>query len=524
MANNTIRMTTLRQIIRLRSENYSQRAITRYLGIARNTIGKYLKLIEVSGLDCNDLLSLSDQDLDELFSPEPKGPNKPEQYEHLVSLFPDFEKELKKVGVTKLLLWAEYKNEYPNGYGYSQFNHYFMEWLKNKDVSMHFEHKAGDKVFVDYTGKKLEVVDKETGEVKKVEVFVAILGASQLTYVQASYTQRKEDFIRAVENAFIYFGGVPKAIVPDNLKSAVTRSDKYEPEINESFLDFAIHYSTTVLPARAGKPKDKALVESAVNISYKRIFAPLRKQTFYSIEELNAAIRELLDKHNNTPLQGKDYSRRELFEQIEKSVLYALPLSTYEFKQFKWLTVQKNSHVYLHEDKHYYSVPYRYTGEKIKLIYTSSIVEIYHNTTRIAYHKRNYSRSKYTTVKSHMPSTHSFVSDWNKEKFINWAESIGEATTELVSKILESKPHPEQAFKTCLGIFAQVKKAGPIRLEKACRRAIEYRSYDLRTVKRILENGLEDIEIQEDQYQLPVHQNIRGNNYYNQDNQINNNE
>lgn len=517
-------MTILRQIIRLRAENYSQRAITRYLGIARNTVGKYLKLIEVSGLDCNDLLALSDQDLDELFSPDPKGPNKPENYEYLLSLFPEFEKELKKVGVTKLLLWAEYKNLHPDGYGYSQFNHYFKTWLKNKDVTMHFEHKAGDKVFIDYTGKKLEIVDRDTGEIKKVEVLVAILGASQLTYIQATHTQRKEDLIKAVENAFLYFGGVPKAIVPDNLKSAVTRSDRYEPEINETFLDFAIHYSTTVLPTRAAKPRDKALVENAVSIAYKRIFAPLRKQVFHSIEELNAAIRIELDSHNEKALQGKDYSRRELFNQIEKNVLYPLPTATYEFKQFKWLTVQKNSHVYLHEDKHYYSVPHRYTGEKIKLVYTSSIIEIYHNNTRIAYHKRDYGRNKYTTIKSHMPSSHNFVSDWSEEKFLSWAQSIGEATEVLVKHILESRPHPEQAFKTCIGILAHAKKVGAIRLEKACKRAIECRAYDLRTVKRILDNGMEDIEILEDEYQLPVHKNIRGSNYYNEGNQINNNE
>ena len=514
MANNTIRMTTLKQIIRLKAENYTQRSITRHLGIARNTIAKYLGLIQASGLDCKELLALSDADLNELFSPAPQDPVRMDHFDLLVSKFPHYERELNRVGVTKLMLWSEYKTEYTDGYGYSQFNHYFRKWLQEKEVTMHFEHKAGDKVFIDYTGKKLEIVDRETGEIKQVQVFVAILGASQLTYVQATFTQKKEDFIAATENAFIYFGGVPKAIVPDNLKSAVTKSDKYEPEVNETFLDFSIHYGTTVLPTRAAKPKDKALVESAVNIVYKRIFAVLRNEIFHSLEELNQAIREKLDAHNSMLFQGKDHSRRELFNQIEKDILYPLPLDRYELKQFKTLTVQKNSHIYLHEDKHYYSVPYKYTGEKVKVAYSSSVVEIYHNNSRLAFHGRDRSLHRYTTASNHMPSSHQFVSDWNEEKFITWAENIGSATGLLIRAVLESKSHPEQAYKSCVGILSYGKKVGNIRLENACQRALEFKAHNYKTIKRILDNGLENIDLQE-QYNLPFHQNIRGSNYYN---------
>lgn len=514
MANKTIRMTIVRQIIRLRAERYSQRAITRYLGIARNTIGKYMGLIQASGLDYPELLALSDEDLDELFTPEPKGPVKQGGFEILESRFLYFEAELKKVGVTKLMLWSEYKTENPDGYGYSQFNHYFKKWLKQKDVTMHFEHKAGDKVFVDFTGKKMEIVDRDTGEVKKVEVFIAILGASQLTYVQATYNQRKEYFLGASENAFIYFGGVPRAIVPDNLKPGVTKSDRYEPEVNETFLDFAMHYGTTVLPTRAVKPRDKALVENAVTIVYRRIFAPLRKQVFHSLEELNQAIRIKLNAHNDTAFQKKEQSRREVFDQIEKDVLHPLPDNRYEFKQFKILTVQKNSHIYLHDDKHYYSVPYKYTGEKVKVAYSSSVVEIYHNNTRIAFHGRDRSLHRYTTVKDHMPSAHQFVSDWSAEKFISWAESIGKSTELLIRAILDTKSHPEQAYKSCVGILSYGKKVGYIRLENACQRALEFNAHNYKTVKRILDNGLESIDLNEPQYNLPFHQNIRGSNYY----------
>lgn len=514
MANNTIRMTILRQIIRLKAEKYSQRAITRYLGIARNTIAKYMGLIQASGLDSSELLALSDEDLEELFSPEPKGPVKQGGFEVLASKFPYFETELKKVGVTKLMLWSEYKTENPDGYGYSQFNHYFKKWLKEKDVTMHFEHRAGDKVFVDFTGSRMEIVDVDTGEIRQVQVFVAILGASQLTYVQATHSQKKEDFLGATENALVYFGGVPKAIVPDNLKSGVTKSDRYEPEINETFLDLANYYNTTVLPTRAAKPRDKALVENAVTIVYRRIFAPLRKQIFHSLEELNQAIRTALDVHNNTAFQGKDYSRRELFNQIEKEVLYPLPASRYEFKQFKILTVQKNSHIYLHEDRHYYSVPYKYTGEKVKLAYSSSVVEIYHNNTRIAFHGRDRSLHRYTTVKNHMPSAHQFVSEWSAEKFITWAASIGKSTELLIRTILDTRSHPEQAYKSCLGILSYNKKVGSTRLENACQRAVEFNACNYKTVKRILDNGLENIDLNEPQYNLPLHQNIRGSNYY----------
>ena len=509
-------MTTIKQIIRLKLEKVSQRAISVSLGISRASVSKYFSLIEVSGIDYKDLLALPESDLDELFNTAtPKKYLKDERYAILQACFPEIEKELKRVGVTKGILWAEYKKEHSDGYGYSRFNSCYMEWAGKKDVVMHFEHKAGEKIFVDYTGSKLEIVDWQTGEITKVEVFVAILGASQLTYAEASFNQKKENFIRSVENSFNYFGGVSKAVVPDNLRSAVTKSNKYEPEINESFQDFALHYQTTILPARAAKPRDKALVESAVNIIYKRIFAPLRNTIFHTIEALNTAMKEELEKHNNKAFQGKDHSRRELFNQIEKEALQPLPLQTYEFKTYKWLTVHKNSHIFLYEDHHYYSVPYAYTGDKVKLIYNSSQVEIFKGSTRIAFHKRNYNSYKYTTVKSHMPSAHNFIAEWNPEKFISWSQSIGAYVHCLIKKILESKIHPEQAYKSCLGVLSYAKKVGHVRLNKACKRAVEYELYNYGIIKKILEKGLEEEPMEEEkQYNLPFHDNIRGKNYY----------
>ncbi|HYG40268.1 MAG TPA: IS21 family transposase [Cytophagales bacterium] len=518
MANKRLRMTTLRQIIRLKAEGNSNRETHRLLGVSRKAVDKYTKRIDALAISYQELLVLEDADLNELLeSPKKELHSDPEKHYKLASLFPYLEKELKRVGVTRWTLWAEYKNKNPEGYTYSRFCHHFQQWQKNKEVSMHLEHKAGDKVFVDYTGKKLEIVDRQTGEVKQVEVFVAILGASQLTYVEATASQKKEDFIGAVENALIYFGGVPKAIVPDNLKSAVVKSDKYEPVLNETFEDFAHHYGTTILPTRAAKPKDKALVEGAVKIIYTRIFAAIRNQTFFSLQDLNRTIQEKLDQHNKTPFQGKSHSRQELFNEIEKSELAPLPQESYEFKKFSWATVYKNSHIWLGEDKHYYSVPYRYTGEKVKVVYTKTRVEVHHKQVRIAFHSRDYSHYKYTTQKDHMPSTHQYKADWNPEKFIRWATMIGKETKEVIERIIENKQHPEQAYKSCVGILSFGKKYNNTRLNNACKRALYYQNFNYQTVKNILEKEL-DMQPIEDKAEVQMafsfHENIRGKEYY----------
>jgi transposase len=370
-------------------------------------------------------------------------------------------------------------------------------------------------LYVDYTGKKLKYIDLDTGEILTAEIFVAILGCSQLTYVEASPSQKKEDFITSVERALLFFGGVPQCIVPDNLKSAVTKSDRYQPQINERFADFASHYGTTVVPARARKPRDKALVEGAVKIAYQRIFAPLRDKPYTSLAVLNTDITELLKEHNNKPMQRSGSSRMETFIATEQEALKALPQERYECKLYKWITVHKNAHILLSQDKHYYSVPYRYVGEKIKVVYTSCEVEIYHHCTRIAYHKRNYKAHKYTTVSDHMPSSHQFVADWNDEKFLSWATNIGAATQEAIASILKSKLHPEQAYKSCIGILTMTKKVGNERLNNACKRALEYQACNYKSIQNILDKGLDDTTVSEPpQYDLPFHDNIRGKEFY----------
>ena len=381
---------------------------------------------------------------------------------------------------------------------------------------MHIEHKAGDKLYVDYAGEKLSIVDKETGELQKVEVFISILGASQLTYVQAVMSQQKEDFIGACQSALYFYGGVPLAIVPDNLKSAVTKSSKYEPTLNEAFADFAEHYSTTILPVRAYRPRDKALVEGVVKIIYTRVYAKLRGNTYFSLEELNQAILIALEEHNGTLLRGRNYSRRQQFEEVERIALATLPALAYELRKCLYATVMKNGHVSLGIDKHYYSVPYRFIGKKVKLMFSQTGVEIFYNYERIAIHDRFISAYQYTTEKDHLASTHRFVSDWTPERFISWAEGIHEDVKLYILKILDRKQHPEQGYKSCVGILSFAKKVGNDRLTKACQRALGYGIYNYKTIQSILEKGMEQYDQKEEHEQLsmPLHENIRGEEYY----------
>jgi transposase len=346
-----------------------------------------------------------------------------------------------------------------------------------------------------------------------VEVFVALLAASQLTYVEAVANQKKENWIKVNQNAFHYFGGVTLAVVPDNLKSGVTKANKYEPHINPEYYDFARHYQTVILPARPNAPRDKALVEGAVKIVYAWIFASLRNRIFHTLEELNKAIRQELEIYNAKPMQKLKISRRQLFNDIEKDVLKPLPKEKYVIRQFKRLKVQCNYHVLLWDDKHYYSVPYRYRGQRVWLIYTDSSVEIFLKNRRIAFHKRDRTTNGYTTVKEHMPSQHQFASDWNPQRLINWAQNIGEPVKTMIEHILAQRPHPEQAFKVCLGILNLEKHYSRERLNKACQRALEFHLYSYKGIKSILEKHLEDYK-QESFDLLPLHQNLRGRQYY----------
>ena len=508
MANQRVPMHLLRQILLLQQQHKSIRDIARSLGLARNTVRGYLRMLPDPAT--LTLQQLSDEQLDGLVQSRPPALPLDAPLTILQQRFADIDRELARPGVTRYSLWLDYKAEHPNGYQYTQFCHYYRLWSQRQQTSMHFDHKAGDKLFIDFAGKRLSLVDQETGEVRSVEFFVAVLGCSQLTYAQVVATQRKEDFISALQNALHYFGGVPAAIVPDNLKAAVTRPDRYEPQINETLADFALHYQTTILPARSGKPRDKALVEGAVNILYRRIYAPLRNDVFHRLDDLNAAIRPLLDAHNQMRFQNRGHSRQSQFEERERMHLMGLPNTVYLIKHYAGSRVQKNGHVLLSEDKHYYSVPYRYIGQWVRLIYTASSVEVYCQHQRIATHQRLRGQYHYSTLKEHLPPTHQWVSDWNPETFIRRADRVGPQTRQAVEAILTSRAHPEQAYKSCQGVLSLEKKVGKERLERACERALCYQSVSYRVIRSIIERGLDTLPETSPVSSVPTHENIRG--------------
>ncbi|MCH8317394.1 MAG: IS21 family transposase [Bacteroidetes bacterium] len=514
MANNRINMLTVKQIIQLKNQGISSREIARRTGIGRNTVNDYIKQLKRTKLSYKALLQLTESQLEELFPKASQLSN--HKYEKLLNLLPGYEKQLKKVGCTYQVLWFQYKSNYPAGYSYTQFKHHFHAWQDKQQVSMHVEHKMGDKLFVDYAGKKLQITDRVTGETKQVEVFVALLGGSQYTYVEATQSQQKEDFIKTLSNSLHYFGGVPQAIVPDNLKSAVNKSNNYEPILNKHLKAFGLHYNTTILPTRSYKPRDKALVEGAVKLVYQRIFYSLQSMTFFSLHDLNTALHKQLEKYNDYLFQGRDYSRKTLFISSEKSQLQSLPLHPFELKSYKRARVQKNSHIWLGDDKHYYSVPYQYAARQVELQYSKSVIEVYFNNERIATHARSQRLGGYTTEKQHMPSTHQFVSEWSADFFLKWAKPRGKIIEQYIENIFAKKAHPEQAYKSCMGIQQLYKQYGNERLTDACQRALQYQRYGYHVLKNILEKGLDKITLEE-QLSLDFieqHDNIRGASYY----------
>ena len=521
MSNRPIIMSKIKQIIRCHCEGHGSKKTSSITGVSRNVIRQYLKRFAILNLTREEVENKTDQELSDLFYPQQNNQTLPDtaRFQRLHLRLPEIVKALRRRGMTVEKQWLEYIQEDPVGYGRTQFYNYLVEYRRRSGITMHIEHKAGEKMFVDFCGDKLQIVDTGTGEIKDVEVFVAILGCSQLTYVEAVYSQTKEDFIQCCRNAFEYFGGVPKAVVPDNLKAAVTKSSKYEPILNETFANFAEHYNTVVLPARSYKPKDKALVESAVKIVYQRIYAVLNNIPYPGLDKLNTAIKMALEDHNNAPLKQGD-SRRKIFEEEERSTLIPLPTLAYELRKIRECKVMKNGYVGLHEDRHYYSVSYQYIGKRIRLIYNSSSVQIYSQFNLIASHDRNYRRNRYTTQNEHLASQHRFLSEWNPEYFISRAKQISEEVAVFIERLMESKAHPEQGYKACSGVLNLAKRVGSQRIIGACKRAIEFKTYHYYILEDILKKGLDKITPEEENIQnlktTPVHHNVRGKEYYQQ--------
>ena len=506
----------LRQLIQLKQKNQSNRRIADALGVSRNTVNSYVNTFRHHGFSYTELLRLSDGDLYELF-PRPDYKDS-KRYSLLASYFPYYGKELRKPGCTLQTLWNEYLEKHPRGYRYTQFVMHYNGWKGKVKASGILDHKAGEKLFVDFTGKQLSYIDRETGEEQPVEVFVAILPCSQHTYVRAVQSQKREDFIHCMNSCLSWLGGVPRAIVSDNLKSAVSKGHKYAPVINKTLKSFALHYGCVVDPARPYQPQDKALVESAVRLVYQRIFYPLSKHTFFSLAELNEAIGDLLIDYNNYSFQNSKTTRKERFLEIEKDYLEPLPGEEYQIRQYRRAKVQKISHIYLSEDKNYYSVPHRYIGHQVEVQYNQDRVEIFYKHQRIASHPRSYRGGKYTTSKDHMPSSHQAYSSWSPDYFEKRAEKIGEYTCSYIRRLIAQYDYPELGYKQAQGILAFVKSYPPQRLENACRRGMEHHRSGFRTIENILKNKLDQQEQQELFGQtapaIPTHSNIRGADHY----------
>jgi transposase len=514
MANQIVSMNKLKQYLKLSLKGYSYRQISEMTSMSRNTLSKYKDMLDKHPLSYEEMLKLSDKELYSIvYPPSEEKPT----HDELYGLFPEMDNQLSRIGMTKFILWEQYKLQYPDGVQYSQFCEHYRRYQQSQKLSFVFEHRAADKVMVDFAGKKLKIVDADTGEVRQVEFFVAILPCSQYTYAEACLSQKIPDFLGCIGRALHNFGGVTQALVTDNLKPAVNKASKFDPEINHSMADFAAHYDIVVLPTRARKPKDKALVESAVNILYTRVYAPLHDQIFHTLKDLNTAIKPLVDKHNQMLFQGKPFSRKNQFDNLEKSLLKALPDTIFEIKRYKEAKVHPNCHVLLSEDKHHYSVPYQYIGQKVQIGYTNQTVEIYHKYERIAIHQRNRNQFKYTTNAAHLHPKHQYYKRWSENFFLEEGIKIGADTHRLVEQILHQCKHPEQGYKTCQGILQLAQKYGNAKVDQAAAICLQYEFISYRKLERILSlNYLEHLTNEvDDLTTIPVkHENIRGQSYF----------
>ena len=512
-------MEKIRKIIHLHScAKMSCREISKQIGVSKTTVNETIKDFKKSGLSYEKFKIISDSDY--LLKLQQEETKSNEKYQELLKLFEFIEKEIKRTGVSLKLLHDDYILTNPNGYAYSRFCHHFQMWRKKVSVSMHLEHEFGNNMFVDYAGKKMSICNQKTGEIKEVETFVAILPASQLTYAEVSESQKKAEFILSNENALRFFGGVPNAIVPDCLKSAVTKADNYEPKINETYEDFARHYGCGIVPARARKPKDKALVENAVKLIYARVYAPLRNQKFYSITELNEAVKNLLTIHNDTLFKDRKTTRQEEFDKFEKSTLKPLPKTFYEIKEVEIRRAQKNYHIYIKNEDRYYSVPWRYNQKEVKIIHNNRTLEVYCNNERIAIHiKRSGETRRYVTIQNHMPKNHKFFASQTKENLLEKAKTIGDATVVFLQNLFNTKEPELKMARVMTGVLNLESKYGAKPLEKACSEALLVGKFTLGFVKNYLENGLYNSQENEEDFDLPHNPTTRGKEYYGGENE-----
>lgn len=505
-----LKMRSIKAIINLHQKDVSIRQISRSLSLPRSTIADYLRRYRASGLSLGDIQDFDDQSLyKSLFPKQRKAIQSTKDN-------PDYayiHQELKRRGVTRMLLWEEYREQNLHGYGYTQFCELFKQWNKKVTVSMRQVHKAGEKMFVDYSGLRMDIIDRRSGEVRKAEIFVACLGASGYSFAEASMSQKKACFINSHSNAYYYFDGVVEVTVPDNLKSAVTKFDWYEPTINRSYQDMAEYYGTVIIPARPCKPKDKAKVELSVKLVQRWILAKLRNRQFFSISELNQAIRPLVDELNNRKIRLLGKSRRELYEELDKPALQPLPPEKYRYHEFKLCRVNVDYHIQL--DKCFYSVPYQLVKKEVEVRYSDYTVKIFYQNKRVAVHNRFHHPGAYSTDKDHMASAHRAYAEWTPSRLINWGKSFGIYTQMLIETILTKKPHPEMGFRSCIGILNTAKGVQTDIVEAVSEKLLRLNSYRVSSFRSILKNKTY-LNQKQPLALTPQnsHKNVRGEDYY----------
>jgi len=512
-----ISMRKIRELLRLKFEQgLTNRQIAGSCNISRPSVAQYLARAEASGLSWPLPEGLDDVTLEQRLFPLPASGRSPGSMKDRPE--PDMlyiHKELRNKSVTLQLLWHEYKEIHPDGLQYSQFCDHYRRWTRKLSVTMRQEHKAGDKFFIDYAGPTIEIIDTITGESTPAYLFVAVLGASNYTYVEASYSQDLASWIGSHIRALNFLGGVPACLVPDNLKSGVTKACRYEPDINPTYQALASHYGIAVMPARPRRPRDKAKAEVGVQICERWILAVLRHRTFFSLGELNAEISELRDKLNHRKLRKLDTTRARLFDELDRPALRPLPTEQFTLSEIKRVRVNIDNHVDVYG--HYYSAPYQLVRQELEAFISNSTIELVHKGRRIATHVRSFTPGRHTTLPEHRPKNHQKYLEWTPQRITHWASTIGPATATAATSIMESRTYPEQGYRSCLGLLRLGKTYSNERLESACARAVHSRVLSYKSIQSILKNGLDRQPLSTEPSATAhdvTHINVRGAGYY----------
>lgn len=519
MSNNLVTMQNVRGILQLLQRGYSGRKISRDLLLSRNTVKLYAARFNACAFSLEQLQQMDDAGLHAIAYADARQLQADPRTGDFRSRIDHFLAELKRTGVTKQLLWEEYKKSNPDGYEYSQFCDLFTQHKKVNEATMHFSHKAADVMMVDFAGDNLSYVDKASGELVSCPVFVAVLPYSGYSFAVALPNATQPSVIKALNLCLGYFGGVPLSVKCDNMKTAVSKSCRYEPVFTDTIIQWSLHNNTTMVAARVRKPKDKASVENEVKLVYQRIYAPLRDKVFFSLAELNVHIVEQLKEHHRRAFQKKDYSRYDCFMKQEKPLLQPLPAEPYLIRHAVKAKVQRNYHITLGEDWHHYSVPFSFIGKTVNAIYDTDNVEIYYEHKRIALHVRSFKRQGFTTITEHMPESHQRYSEqqgWTSVYFLEQAGKVGPSAHLYMQGVLKARKITEQTYNACLGILRLVKSYTPVRVEAACKRALAGQSYNYTTINNILINNLDTLEPgQLFLFDMPQHNNLRGPEAYN---------